>query len=537
MEENNLPADLLDRLCYIERNGDWNELTNNLQPKTFLKNESNHAGRKVVAKLAEMLMKPGLIIPNNVTIIIMKCLTNACVPSHDVENNHNYLHKAIDMTKLNPNLKLNWNKIYMVLSMQNINELEDKLLMECLMEYPETRFPYDGVVQWIINELNIITNSSNITTEQWDIMRISFSFLCNISAVVDQDLPDNIYDPQLKKIIIKLLSLDFDTPEKITLTRRICCFIYNIMKITNLCYIPEDFVIFVYGLLKADQLGINIAQDILLLLMNTPQFVRDIYEILPTELKLYMLEVLYQNLKSTVYDCANNENVYIPSNDIIKFLADRFKKKSDLILKTVNTYVNGMEPVEITIILDILGVLTTTKLAHHITLQNDTSLLINTVYLLKALHMAGKEADNCFTPVQKLSEIAPSTSHSTKNAKTDENIQNHPGFGFKAALIRLIGNLVFRNKKNQDTVKDLDGIPLLLDCSNIDARNPLIIQWTILAIRNLCEGNIVIQQLIDSSQKIKHIDNEIVREFGIKLNENEDGSAIGIVSLPKTHSG
>lgn len=72
--------------------------------------------------------------------------------------------------------------------------------------------------------------------------------------------------------------------------------------------------------------------------------------------------------------------------------------------------------------------------------------------LLKALHMAGKEADNCFTPVQKLSEIAPSTSHSTKNATTDKNIQNHPGFGFKAALIRLIGNLVFRNKKNQDMV-------------------------------------------------------------------------------------
>lgn len=147
-------------------------------------------------------MKPGLIIPNDVTIIIMKCLTNACVPSHDVENNHNYLHKAIDITKLNPNLKLNWNQIYMALSMHNINELEDKLLMECLMEYPETRFPYNGVVQWIINELNIITSSSNITTEQWDIMRISFSFLCNISAVVDQDLPDSIYDPQLKKIIM-----------------------------------------------------------------------------------------------------------------------------------------------------------------------------------------------------------------------------------------------------------------------------------------------------------------------------------------------
>ncbi|KAK0167716.1 hypothetical protein PV327_001588 [Microctonus hyperodae] len=535
MNKKNLPTDLLDRLCYLEKNEDWDELANNLQPKNFLKNEYSHTGRKVVAKLAVMLTKPGLIIPSDVTIIIMKCLTNACIPC-DVKNNHNYLHKAINMTKLNPNLKLNWNEIYSAISMHNINELENKLLMGCLMEYPETSFPYDGVVQWIINELNIITNSSNITTEQWDIMRICFSFLCNISSI-NQDLPDNIYDPQLKKVIMKLLSFDLDIPEKITLTRRIYCFIYNIMKITHLCYIPEDFVIFVHGLLKADQLGINIAQDILLLLMNTSQFTGDIYEILPTELRLYMLEVLYQNLKSTVYDCANNENVYTPSSDIIKFLADRFKKKSDLILKTVKSYVNGMEPVEITIILDILGLITTTTLVHHITLQDDTSLLINTVYLLKAIHMVGKEADNCFTPVQKLSEIVPSISDSKNNATTDENIQNHPGFGFKAALIRLIGNLIFRNKKNQDTVKDIDGIPLLLDCCNIDARNPLIMQWTILAIRNLCEGNNVIQQLIDSSQKIKYIDNEIVREFGIQLNENKDGSAIGIVPLQATHSG
>lgn len=39
MKENNLPADLLHRLCYLERNEDWEELAKNLQPKTFLKNE------------------------------------------------------------------------------------------------------------------------------------------------------------------------------------------------------------------------------------------------------------------------------------------------------------------------------------------------------------------------------------------------------------------------------------------------------------------------------------------------------------------
>ena len=78
--------------------------------------------------------------------------------------------------------------------------------------------------------------------------------------------------------------------------------------------------------------------------------------------------------------------------------------------------------------------------------------------------MVGKDSNNFFTPLQKLSEVAPCTQgqdallneagKSNDNEKTpyNKNIQTHPAFGFKAGLIRLVGNMAFDNKHNQDLV-------------------------------------------------------------------------------------
>ena len=74
----------------------------------------------------------------------------------------------------------------------------------------------------------------------------------------------------------------------------------------------------------------------------------------------------------------------------------------------------------------------------------------NISVLLKSVHTAGKETENYFTPVQKLSEIASCI----EGAESSEsNIQNHPAFGFKAGLIRAIGNLAHKHKGNQELVR------------------------------------------------------------------------------------
>lgn len=58
-------------------------------------------------------------------------------------------------------------------------------------------------------------------------------------------------------------------------------------------------------------------------------------------------------------------------------------------------------------------------------------------------------------------------------------------------------------------------------------------QWTILAIRNLCEENLENQEVIRSSTKIGVMDNAILKEMGLTLQENENGKSIGIVPLSR----
>lgn len=109
--------------------------------------------------------------------------------------------------------------------------------------------------------------------------------------------------------------------------------------------------------------------------------------------------------------------------------------------------------------------------------------------------------------------------------------------------------------------REIDGIPLLLDCCNIDARNPrkcnwillffsfffllsfvfvrfsidnfyaVILQWTILALRNLCEGNPENQEIIGNCEKTGVPNNPALQEMGLTLHEDADGQSIRIVPL------
>ena len=87
------------------------------------------------------------------------------------------------------------------------------------------------------------------------------------------------------------------------------------------------------------------------------------------------------------------------------------------------------------------------------------NLIFFSLVLLKAVHMIGKECDNCFTPLQKLSDLAITNNdnccqekNNSENHVCSQKIKSHPAFGFKASLIRVIGNLVYKDEKNQNLV-------------------------------------------------------------------------------------
>ena len=51
----------------------------------------------------------------------------------------------------------------------------------------------------------------------------------------------------------------------------------------------------------------------------------------------------------------------------------------------------------------------------------------------------------------------------------------------------------------------------------MDAKNPMITQWVILAIHNLCENNIENQKIVSSIDKNGHLDKAKLSEIGIDI--------------------
>ncbi|XP_017776856.1 PREDICTED: ataxin-10 [Nicrophorus vespilloides] len=200
------------------------------------------------------------------------------------------------------------------------------------------------------------------------------------------------------------------------------------------------------------------------------------------------------------------EDLEVPKEYVL-LLVDDFKKKSDCILKTVTEYLDQIEPAEVAHLLDVLVSLSCIE-KYLSYIHNDRSFLINCAFLLKSMHLAGKNGQNKFTAISKLSD----------EAKADNN---HPAFGFKASVIRILGNLAWKSRSNQDELRELECIPLLLDCCNIDERNPFIMQMVIFAIRNLCEKNELNQALINAMNKKGTVDSATLNKLGITL---DDGS-------------
>ncbi|KAL3289028.1 hypothetical protein HHI36_003471 [Cryptolaemus montrouzieri] len=209
----------------------------------------------------------------------------------------------------------------------------------------------------------------------------------------------------------------------------------------------------------------------------------------------------------------------IISLELFKKLCQNFCKSDNIIFQTVTTNTDFLEPYEVSLLLDILGCLCGDEIYLR-KLQKDKELLIRSGVVLINIHRLGKESENYFSSVQKLSELK----------EPNEAIQNHPAFGFKVGLVRLIGNLCWKNKKMQDLVREAEIIPVLLDCCNIDARNPLIMQWVIFAVRNLCENNSENQAFIAGLHKEGTVTSALVEEMGLTLQDDECGK-IRIVPL------
>ncbi|CAI5773892.1 ataxin-10 isoform X1 [Podarcis lilfordi] len=230
-------------------------------------------------------------------------------------------------------------------------------------------------------------------------------------------------------------------------------------------------------------------------LLKCPELVKAMYAKLSNQERASFLELIQSEI---------GENDTVISAETAKFLVNCFKEKCQAVLILAFAANDDDEEALVTIrLVDVLCEMTSNS-GHLECLQACPDLLEVTVKTLQLTHLAGKQSTNIFT-----------VTHSGQEQSC------HPAVGFKSHLIRLIGNLCYKNKANQDKVYDLDGIPLILDNCSIDDNNPFVSQWAVYTIRNLTEQNERNQELIARMEQQGLADNSVLENMGLKVEKRD----------------
>ncbi|XP_060602596.1 ataxin-10-like [Ruditapes philippinarum] len=202
-------------------------------------------------------------------------------------------------------------------------------------------------------------------------------------------------------------------------------------------------------------------------------------------------------------DIDTDQNFDIPAVSNIHYIAADFILQSHLISSMSTDSSNDLQVMCTVKELECLCIAS----AHHRlygSLQENEQLLKTAISLLKCIEEIGKQGDNVFTNVDKMSK--------QREVNTD-----HPVYGLKRDIIRLLGNMAYKHQVNQNLIRELDGIPLILEQTNIDGKNPFITQWSVFAIHNLTEQNADNRQYI-AQLKLQGVDNNqaVLKERGLK---------------------
>ncbi|XP_073694573.1 ataxin-10 [Garra rufa] len=237
---------------------------------------------------------------------------------------------------------------------------------------------------------------------------------------------------------------------------------------------------------------------------KSSDLIRKMYTEMTNEERLTLLELILAQL-----GVVEEENYAL---SVAQFLASCFTDRCRAVLTLSSESSDDQEAMVVMRLLDILCEMTS-DCKEFMVLQDHSDLLSATVVLLKEVHLLGKIGKNVFTAAHDFSLTRPG------------GADTHPALSFKAHLIRLIGNLCHGHVVNQDKVRELDGIALILDNCSIDSNNPFISQWAVFAIRNILEHNLENQKLIQGLRTQGVADDTMLREMGFRV-EERDGSLL-----------
>ncbi|XP_058481670.1 ataxin-10 [Solea solea] len=366
-----------------------------------------------------------------------------------------------------------------------------------------------GFLDVSVKLLNFLhTTSLESRDSIFETLRCGVQFLGNL-AVGNQMCKDDIWQLSFPDLLLHLLSVDDEKTVNYTSMVFHTCLdeakveelsenIQLALRVMELCRTQPDL----------DWTVLIATQHFL----KSSALVENMYSMMSHHERVTLLELLFAQLREE-----DPEECGIPPS-VARFLANCFKNGCGAVL-TLATGSTSSEEVlqEALTVISLLDVLCEMTSDHRqfMFLQDHPDLLVSTVELLQQVHAVGKASKNIFSPAQNFSSLSgdgDSSSHS-------------PVISFKAHLVRLIGNLCHSNTNNQNKVREVEGIPLILDNCNIDSNNPFISQWSIFAIRNLLENNRQNQQLVAEMERRGPADYSALRELGF-LVEERDGSLL-----------
>ncbi|XP_042523294.1 ataxin-10 isoform X2 [Dipodomys spectabilis] len=241
--------------------------------------------------------------------------------------------------------------------------------------------------------------------------------------------------------------------------------------------------------------------------LKSPELVQAMYDKLTNQERIAFLDVMIAKLVGDEQLSKDDVPVFLHHAELI---ASSFVDQCRTVLKLTSEQHSEDEEALVAVrLLDVLCEMTAnTELLGY--LQVFPCLLERAIDLLRLIHIAGKDSTNIFSTLS--------------NIKAEGDVSNMAE-GFKSHLIRLIGNLCYKNRDNQDKVNELDGIPLILDSCSMDDSNPFLMQWVVYAVRNLTEDNSRNQDLIAKMEDQGLADTSLLKKMGFEV-EKQGGKLI-----------
>ncbi|KAK9822150.1 hypothetical protein WJX74_011016 [Apatococcus lobatus] len=171
------------------------------------------------------------------------------------------------------------------------------------------------------------------------------------------------------------------------------------------------------------------------------------------------------------------------------------------------------------------------SMSGHVAAHGDMPHLCEEVSSLAAIHSTPANNDNKLPrPARgesmetgqhqgqgQAADLSAAVMASTSAEPSSSFHRKAPYAGYRSDLVAVIANLVYNQRSLQDAVKASEGVELLLSQCQIDSESPLVREWALWAIRNLCEGNLEIQRHIESLQLQGAAPHQDLNRLGFKV--------------------